>query len=128
VFYALFQLMTRQLGTAGEDPNTTLAWTLATGVVVAAPVAILTWAPAGLTAWLLMILLGLVFGAAQALLARAFVHAPANVLTPFSYAQIIAATLFGIIVFGALPDRWTLVGIIMIIAAGVYVVRSQQTR
>jgi drug/metabolite transporter (DMT)-like permease len=128
VFYALFQLMTRQLGTAGEDPNTTLAWTLATGVVVAAPVAILTWAPAGLTAWLLMILLGLVFGAAQALLARAFVHAPANVLTPFSYAQIVAATLFGIIVFGAVPDRWTWVGIVMIIAAGVYVVRSQKTR
>jgi drug/metabolite transporter (DMT)-like permease len=128
VFYALFQLMTRRLAAAGEDPNTTLAWTLAAGVVVAAPVAILTWVPADPVAWLLMILLGFVFGAAQALLARAFVHAPANVLTPFSYAQIIAATLFGVIVFNAVPDRWTLVGIAMIIGAGVYVVQRQQAR
>ncbi len=128
VFYALFQLMTRRLAAAGEDPNTTLAWTLATGVVVAAPVAVLTWAPVGLTAWLLMISLGLVFGAAQALMARAFVYAPANVLTPFSYAQIIAATLFGIVVFSAVPDRWTLAGIALIIGAGAYVVRSQRTR
>ena len=126
VFYALFQLMTRRLGAAGEDPNTTLAWTLATGLMVAVPFAILTWAPASPTTWLLMIALGLVFGAAQALMARAFVHAPANVLTPFSYAQIIAATIFGVVVFGAVPDPGTLLGIAMIIVAGVYVVRSQE--
>ena len=125
VFYALFQLMTRRLGAAGEDPNTTLAWTLATGLVVAVPFAILTWAPASPTALLLMVALGLVFGASQALMARAFIHAPANVLTPFTYTQIIAATIFGVAVFGAVPDPWTLLGIAMIIGAGVYVVRSQ---
>ena len=127
VFYALFQLMTRSLATMGEDPNTTLAWTLSTGFVVAVPVAILTWAPVSSTALLLMIALGLVFGIAQALMARAFVHAPANVLTPFSYTQIIAATVFGMIVFGATPDYLTLLGIALIIAAGVYVASGQAT-
>jgi drug/metabolite transporter (DMT)-like permease len=125
VFYALFQLITRRLAAAGENPNTTLAWTLATGTLFAAPIAFLTWIPPSLTAWLLMIALGLVFGAAQALLVRAFRHAPANVLTPFSYTQILAATVFGMLVFGAVPDRWTLIGIALLIGAGVYVVRGQ---
>lgn len=125
VFYALFQLMTRRLAAAGENPNTTLAWTLATGTIVATPIAFFTWIPPGPTAWILMIALGLVFGAAQALLVRAFHYAPASVLTPFSYSQIVAATIFGAIVFGTVPDRWTSLGIALIIAAGVYVVREQ---
>jgi drug/metabolite transporter (DMT)-like permease len=73
-----------------------------------------------------MISLGLVFGAAHALMVRAFAYAPANVLTPFSYLQIIAATIFGMIVFRAVPDRWTLLGIAMIIGAGIYVVHRQE--
>jgi drug/metabolite transporter (DMT)-like permease len=32
---------------------------------------------------------------------------------------------FGVAVFGAVPDLWTLLGITMIIAAGAYVVHSQ---
>jgi drug/metabolite transporter (DMT)-like permease len=33
--------------------------------------------------------------------------------------------LIGLVVFGDVPDRWTLVGIAMIIAAGVYIVRRR---
>ena len=125
VFFALFQLVTRRLAATGERAQTTLAWTLAVGTVAATPVALMTWAPVTPSAWLLMIALGVVFGLAQAFMVRAFAHAPAGVLAPFGYAQIIAATIFGMIVFGAIPDVWTLLGVAMIIAAGVYVARSQ---
>ena len=37
VFYAGFQLLTRWLGTSGEAPTTTLAWTLAVGAVIGLP-------------------------------------------------------------------------------------------
>jgi drug/metabolite transporter (DMT)-like permease len=125
VFFALYQLITRRLGAAGERPNTTLAWTLAMGGLVATPVAIFTWNPLTAWGWLLMVTLGTVFGLAQSLLIRAFTYAPASLLAPFSYAQVIAATIFGIIVFGAIPDAWTFAGIALIIAAGVYVMRSR---
>ena len=127
VFFALYQLITRRLGAAGERPNTTLAWTLAMGALVATPIAILTWAPVTATGWSLMVTLGLVFGLAQSLLIRAFALAPASLLAPFSYAQIIAATMFGMVVFDAVPDAWTFAGIALIIAAGVYVMRSRAT-
>ena len=125
VFYALFQLLTGRLAAAGETADTTLAWTLGAGVAVTTPIAVFTWAPVSETAWLLMIVLGLSFGLAQALLVRAFSHAPASLLAPFSYGQIIAATVFGMVVFGAVPDLWTWVGIAMIIGAGVYVTQSR---
>jgi drug/metabolite transporter (DMT)-like permease len=52
-------------------------------------------------------------------------QAPANLLSPFSYTQVIAATLFDIVCFGAIPDLWTLIGIAAIIGAGIYVMRSR---
>ena len=123
-FYAAFQLLTRQLAASGEDSTTTLAWTVTIGLIVSAPLAFFMWEPVSPQTWLVFLALGLVFGASQLLLVRAFNYAPANVLTPFSYVQIIAATAFGYVAFGDVPDQWTIVGIAMIIAAGVYILRS----
>lgn len=125
VFFALLQLITRRLGAAGERPQTTLAWTLLVGAIVVTPIAIFHWEPVSPSAWVLMLSLGTVFGVAQLLMARGFTYAPASVLTPFTYSQIAAAVIFGAIVFGDIPDAWTFVGIAMIVAAGVYVVRAR---
>jgi drug/metabolite transporter (DMT)-like permease len=125
VIYAFYQLTTRRLGAVGERPNTMLAWTLALGGLVATPLALFTWIPVSPTGWLLLVTLGTVFGLAQSLLIRAFTYAPASLLAPFSYAQVIAATIFGMIVFSAIPDAWTFAGMALLIAAGVYVMRSR---
>ena len=121
VFYAGFQLLTRWLGTSGEAPITTLAWTLAVGAVIGLPLAIASWAPQSLETWLLSICLGVVFGFAQLWMAKAFALAPANLLTPFSYFQILSAVVFGFLVFHDIPDYWTLTGIALIVGAGLYV-------
>ncbi|QIG46705.1 DMT family transporter [Nordella sp. HKS 07] len=125
VLYSFFQIFTRKLGAAGELPETTLAWTLAIGTIVATPMAVAAWEPLSGLNWLIMIALGFTFGLAQIFTIRAFALAPANRLAPFSYAQIIGAVLFGIVVFGAVPDIWTVLGIGMIIGAGIYVMRSR---
>jgi drug/metabolite transporter (DMT)-like permease len=72
-----------------------------------------------------MIGLGLVFGVSQLLMIRALTHASAALLAPFNYVQIIAAVIFGVIVFGDVPDLWTFLGIAVIIGAGIYVMRSR---
>lgn len=125
VLFAIYQVITRQLGAVGERPNTTLAWTLTIGGMIATPVAILTWEPVSPRGWVLLVALGIIFGLAQSLLIRAFTLAPASLLAPFSYAQVIAATIVGVIVFGAVPDAWTFAGIALIIAAGMLLVRSR---
>ena len=125
LFYALFQIFTRRLGAVGELPQTTLAWTLLIGTLVATPAAAISWQPVSIGTWALMIGLGIVFGLAQTFAIRAFAQAPANRLAPFSYAQVVAATFFGIIVFGAIPDLWTFFGVVLIIGAGAHVMRNR---
>ncbi len=44
---------------------------------------------------------------------------PAGVIAPLIYSQLIAAMIFGLVIFGDWPDGWTLVGLMVIIAAGV---------
>lgn len=121
VFYALLQLLSRRLGAAGERPLTTVAWTLLTGTVISLPLAIADWRPPNADAWLALTGLAVAFGLGQYLLTRAFALAPANVLAPFSYVQILAAALFGLVVFHNIPDGWTLLGIALIITAGAVV-------
>ncbi len=106
IFFAILQLITRTLSAAGERPYTTLAWTLLVGCIVSTPLAVLTWEPLSARAWAYMGGLGIVFSISQLMMIRAFVHAPAGLLAPFTYIQIISATVLGILVFGDIPDLW----------------------
>ncbi len=121
VFYALLQLLSRKLGTAGEKTAATVAWTLAVGCVITLPLALMDWRAPSPSAWLLFLCLGVSFGLGQYFLAKAFFAAPANVLAPFSYFQIVSAALFGLVVFHDIPDAWTFAGMALILAAGAYV-------
>jgi drug/metabolite transporter (DMT)-like permease len=123
-FFALYQILTR-LVSRGDDPVVTLAWTVAVGLVLTTPLLPLYWFPVDGTDWPLLVLSGLLFGAGQFLLIRAFTIAPAATLAPFTYAQIVAAVVFGVVVFGDVPDPWTVVGTALVILAGVYVFRRQ---
>jgi drug/metabolite transporter (DMT)-like permease len=71
--------------------------------------------------WALLVLSGLLFGMGHFLVIRAFCMAPAALLTPFTYVQIIAAVAFGVAVFGDVPDLWAMIGTALIILAGIYV-------
>jgi drug/metabolite transporter (DMT)-like permease len=125
LFYAALQLMSRQLAMRGESTGTTLAWTLAVGIVVSIPLALADWRAVTTQGWLLGAALGATFGAGQLLLARAFTLAPANLLAPLAYAQILGAALFGLAVYAEVPDRWTLAGIAMIVASALLVLRHR---
>ena len=124
VFFALFQLGTRLVG-RHDAPMATLAWTLGVGLAATTPMLLVDWRPVAGRGWALMAVSGLTFGGGQLLLIRAFRLAPAAVLTPFTYAQIVPAVVFGLVLFGAVPDLWVAVGTAIVIGAGIYVVRRQ---
>lgn len=125
LFYAIMQIVTRRVAATGENSNTTLAWTLVTGMAISTPVVIALWQPLDAYAWFLMLSLGSLFGVAQLLMIRGFARAPAGLLAPLSYAQVVSATIVSIIVFHDKPDAWTLIGIVMIIGSGLYVIRQR---
>jgi len=66
-----------------------------------------------------MALLGLVAGM---LAIAAYRRAPAIIVAPMQYSQIIWAIIYGFLIFGEKIDLWTAVGTGVIILAGVYIV------
>jgi drug/metabolite transporter (DMT)-like permease len=123
IFYAMLMLVSRRLVAAGDSATTTLAWTLLVGIVATTPMAALDWKPVSATAWLLAFASGATFFGGQYLITKAFEYAPANILAPFTYFQILAATVLGILFFDEYPDSWTWIGIAIITVSGIYVAR-----
>ena len=124
---ACYQIITRQLrGTDGA--LTTLLYTPLVGALVTTFLVPATWVPPEPGDWLLMAALGAFGCVGHFTLIRAFQSAPAATVAPFSYASLIWAILFGLLVFGDMPDIWTLVGATVIAGGGLYILHREQLR
>ena len=64
--------------------------------------------------------LGVLGGLGHYCIARAMQHAEASVISPFNYWQIVGSSLFGLIVFGEVPDAYMWGGAAIIVAAGAF--------
>lgn len=125
--WAISMIATRRMGVV-ERPTTTVLWTAGTGLLVLSlmlPFWLAAITPRQLA---LAVLLGLVASCGQWVAVLAWRHATAPVLAPLSYGQLIWSSCFGLLVFGAWPDRWTVVGAAFIIASGLYTVQRERLR
>jgi drug/metabolite transporter (DMT)-like permease len=125
--YALYAISTRVL--AGSDSSaTTLFYSGLAGVVLVTPFVPFVWSTPSLLVALMMAATG-VFGAVgHWLLILAHARAPAPVLAPFLYTQLIWVVILGYLVFGDLPDYWTLIGASVVIASGMYLLYRERER
>jgi drug/metabolite transporter (DMT)-like permease len=80
------------------------------------------------TGWSLMMATGFLAGAGHYCIIHAFKRAPASVLAPFSFTQLIWATALGYLIFGDLPDGATLLGAVIIVGSGLYVFYRESVR
>ena len=56
-------------------------------------------------------------------------RAPASILSPFMYSQLVWAGALGYLVFADVPNRWTLTGASIVIASGLYLLlRERRTQ
>ena len=125
--FALYQIITRQVSQL-DLPMTSLFYTVAVGAPVSSVLMPFVWVPPDAEGWLLMTGMGLLGGIGHFTLIKAFTAAPVAVVTPFTYTNLIWATLLGYLVFSELPDRWTVIGAAIIIASGLYAFFREQQR
>ena len=83
--------------------------------------------PLGWQQWTALLLIGVAGGAAHSCIIASHVFAPASTVAPFMYSQIFWALGFGYLFFGALPDQFTVLGGIIVIASGIYLLRRHKT-
>ncbi|MDX5592971.1 DMT family transporter [Pseudovibrio sp. SPO723] len=79
--------------------------------------------------WLPLTLLGLLafvgmFG--QGLIITAFERAPASLLAPLNYAEIISASLIGYVFFNEVPDAMVWLGVSILVASGIYLAHRER--
>ena len=125
---SLFNIITRKL--ADEDPlPVTMFYTALAGAVVMMMIMPFVWEPPSLwQQWFALLFIGIFGGAAHSCIIASHVFAPASTVAPFMYSQIFWALGFGYIIFGALPDGFTILGGAIVIGSGFYLLRHQKTK
>ena len=115
---AMYQLLTRRL--LDERVHTTLFYSASVGAVALTLGLPFTAHVAQLSAtdFVLFALLGLFAGLGHWCMTHAYLQAPASLLTPFTYLQILWATAFGQLVFDQHPDRLSGLGMAIVVASG----------
>ncbi len=78
--------------------------------------------------WLLFCALGLISGIGFYALSQAYRLADASMVTPFEYTYLPWAILWGFVFFGNLPDLPTWIGMLIIVAAGLYILSRESVR
>lgn len=127
VSIAIYLLMTRKV--AGEQPAmVTTFHTSLFGAVIASVAVVWLWVPPTPPQWGLMVTLAAIAVTGHFLIVRAYDHAEASLLAPLAYTEIIMATVGGWWFFGDFPDRWTFVGVGILIACAIYISLGERLR
>jgi drug/metabolite transporter (DMT)-like permease len=120
-------VITRKMG-ADDRAETTLLWSALIGAGGLTAMAPLWLGPIGLAEFGLGLAMGALYGLGQYLLIRAYSSGEVSVLAPFSYAQLIASTALGYLVFRHAPDGWALAGMGVIMLSGGYTLHREYVR
>ena len=121
-FYSLFQIATR-LNAQYDDNETMLFYNGLIGVIITSILSIFFWQPLHSFSFIFFIFLGFFFCVGLFLQIKALSITPASVLAPYNYTIIVWAILFGFVVYKEIPDIFTIIGAIIIVASGVFIFR-----
>ena len=134
--FSFYLILTRKLGSE-EDPLVMQFWAGVGGVFICTMIILVgTFLgsenfglrfPTEERGWFLLVGIGLFAVASHMLIVFAFSMAPASILAPFQYVEIVSATILGFLLFGDFPNLTKWIGITIIIGSGVYIfVREQR--
>lgn len=125
--WALALIITRKISNS-DTPQTTVLWSAGIGTAVLSlilPFQAIWPTPKQLG---LSLVLGVLASGGQWVVILAHRIAPASLLAPFFYGQLLWVSVLGFLVFGNLPDIWTIVGATIIAASGLYTAHRERVR
>ena len=115
--YAGYMALTRLLA-GRETPKRSLLYGLSVGAALTTALLPSHWVCPDALAACMLALVGVLSGATHWLMIKALESAPASVLAPIAYAQLVWSIALGALFFGDLPNAATLSGIGIVIIAG----------
>jgi drug/metabolite transporter (DMT)-like permease len=126
ILYAAYSIITR-LVMRHDSSETTLFYGNLVGVSIALPILPFVWnMPASWFDLLLLLAVGASGSFGHYLLIVAHHRAPASVLSPFIYTQLVWAVALGYLVFANVPSGWTILGSAIVIGSGLYLLNRDR--
>jgi drug/metabolite transporter (DMT)-like permease len=125
--WACTLIMTRMLS-GTERAITTMAYSSIAGVLILTALVPFVWVTPTWQAVALGVFIGIASTAGQWIVVLAFRYADASVLAPFSYTQLVWVSFLGFLLFGEVPDVWTVTGAAFIVASGLYTAHRERVR
>ena len=122
--YAVYAICTRKLAPQ-ERTGTMMFYSALVSVLVLSLSSPFYWVSPVPTGWIALLSIGVLSCGSAALVIAAHARAPASLLAPFAYVEIITATVFGYLVFTDVPDVFTILGAGIVIGSGLYVYRYE---
>ena len=120
ICYAFYIISTRKLSNQ-DNPFLTLIFTGLSGSIIISLIVPFYWTWISATQLILLISLAAIGTLAHFLLILSLKIAEASKLAPLAYSEIIMSIIIGYYFFGDFPDQWMWLGLIIIIASGVYI-------
>ncbi len=121
VFAALAQVFVRKLVQV-EPTSAVVFWFSLTGSVLALATLPLGWVWPSPADAALLVGCGILGGFGQIFLTSSYRYADASVVAPFDYASMLFAVAIGYWAFGEVPTAPTLIGAVLIVAAGILII------
>lgn len=123
ILWALYQILVRRA--TADGPETTALYTAAVGLAAFTLTLPFAWKTPSLHDGFLFLAVGLFGGGAHILLIKSLQLAPASLLQPLNYLLVLWGVLLGYVVFANLPDVFTVLGVIIVTACGLYTLRRR---
>jgi drug/metabolite transporter (DMT)-like permease len=117
--WATYQILTR-LAARRDSADTSLIWAAAVPLIATTFVGPIGWQWPTVTSWILMTAISVIGALGNYAMIKALDYAEAGAVQPYNYMLLVWATLLGIVMFGDVPDEWTILGAAIVVASGLY--------
>jgi drug/metabolite transporter (DMT)-like permease len=126
--YALYQIATRWV-MAYDSPATGIIFAALLGSLATTAVQPFVFVlPKSLGDLAMLVSLGCLGGLGHFLVIKAFQAAPASVIAPLGYVELLGTATLGYLIFANFPDALTWIGAVIIIASGLYIAMRERKR
>lgn len=119
LMWALYQILVR-LCSRTDGSDTTLLWSALVGLAATSVTGPFMWVPPDREAWVLLVVLAVAGSLAHYALINGLQLAEASAVQPYTYTLLVFAAFWGLVVFGDIPDAWTILGATIIVGSGLY--------
>ena len=124
--FALRQILSRFLAGADKTPTTVAYTAIVAWLLLSIPLPFIWETPQSSREILFLILIAIMAASGETLVIMALDTAQAVVLAPVHYSLLLWGTLYGFLIFGQLPDGWTMAGALIIVITGLYTLHRER--